>query len=85
MPPRTVADFAAHGLHVSLGCRCGGVQVVAPDVLNATFGPDFDLVANRAEVSRQLYCPACGERRPAVLLEEPPPAPEEEASGASAI
>ncbi|MEO9228885.1 MAG: hypothetical protein ABI216_08070 [Devosia sp.] len=41
------------------------------DVLDATFGPDFDLVGNHREVNRQLYCPACGESRPTVLLEKP--------------
>ncbi|ODU67781.1 MAG: hypothetical protein ABT00_20255 [Bordetella sp. SCN 68-11] len=70
MPARTVADFAASGLPVSLSCSaCGRVQVPPPDVLDAAFGPDFDLVAHHREVSRRLCCAACGEPRPAVLLD----------------
>ena len=41
------------------------------DVLDATFGPSFDLVAHHREVGQQLNCPVCGRPRPAVLLEEP--------------
>ena len=67
MPPRTVAEFIAHGLHVALSCQsCGGVHVAPLDVLDATFGPDFDLVAHHREVGRQLHCPTCGEPCPVV-------------------
>ena len=77
----TVADFAAHGLHVTLECRsCGGVQVAPLDVLDATLGPDFDLVAHYQEVGRQLYCPVCSEPRPVVLLETPLTLTDEESS-----
>jgi hypothetical protein len=72
MPPRTVAEFAAHGLRVTLSCcSCQRVQVLAPDVLDATFGPDFDLVAGQRQIASQLYCPSCGSPRPGVILEEP--------------
>jgi hypothetical protein len=69
-PPRTVAEFAAHGLRVHLTCgACKSTQAVALDVLDATFGPDFDLVAGHRQLSSQLYCPACGAPRPDVSLE----------------
>lgn len=68
---RTVAEFAAVGLSVSLSCSlCQRVQVVAPDVLDATFGPEFDLVAGRRQITSQLYCPHCGASRPSVVLED---------------
>ncbi len=72
MPARTVAEFAAARLTVRLACSsCGGVQVLAPDVMDAAFGPDFDLVRDWREVSRQVACPLCGAARPGVVLGEP--------------
>jgi hypothetical protein len=69
--PRTVAEFAAVGLSVSLSCgSCQRVQAVPPDVLDATFGPDFDLVAGQGQITSQLYCPHCGASRPRVVLED---------------
>jgi hypothetical protein len=72
MPPRTVAEFADHGLRVAHSCgSCQRVQVLAPDVLEAAFGPDFDLIAGQRQIASQLYCPACGASRPGIILDEP--------------
>lgn len=69
MPNRTVADFIANGLEVSIACRvCGHTATLSLDVLDATFGSDFDLVASQREIANQLYCPACGAPRPVVHL-----------------
>ena len=73
MPPRTVAQFTALGLRVTLSCgSCHRVQVLAPDVLDATFGPGFDLIAGQRQIASQLYCPHCGASRPGVVLDAPP-------------
>lgn len=70
MTPRTVAEFAALGLKVCLSCRgCARVSTLPFDVLDATFGADFDLIVGQRQISSQLYCPACGASRPTVILE----------------
>ncbi|MEQ1901597.1 MAG: hypothetical protein ABL866_12790 [Devosia sp.] len=61
--PRTVAEFATRGRFVVVRCGpCSHQRFVAPDVLEAAFGPDFDCYAGMAELRSQLRCDRCGER-----------------------
>ena len=39
-----------------------------PESLILTFGEDFDLIANVAEVASTLYCPVCGARKPNIYF-----------------
>ena len=65
--PRTIAEFAEHNRRVALHCEaCHRSQQMALDVLEATFGPDFDLYDGYKELRAQLYCPYCGAPRPRV-------------------
>jgi hypothetical protein len=70
--PRTVAEFAEYQRSVALHCeRCYRSQVMATDVLDATFGPEFDLYLGYRELRAQLYCPHCGAPRPRVSFFDP--------------
>jgi hypothetical protein len=70
--PRTVAEFSEHHRLVVLHCeRCHGSQVMATDVLDATFGPEFDLYSGYRELRAQLYCPHCGAPRPRATFFNP--------------
>lgn len=61
--PRTVSEFAAHGRFVVVRCRhCNRSRNVPPDVLDAAFGPDFDIYDGYAGLQQELRCDQCGER-----------------------
>ena len=66
---RTVAELAAIGRHVIVRCDdCDWSRNVLPDVLSVTFGDDFDVIANIAELRSQLRCDRCGRRHRSVEL-----------------
>ena len=50
--PRTIAEFGAHQRQVWVGCGpCNRRRLVANDVLEAMFGPDFDRLVMIAFIS----------------------------------
>jgi hypothetical protein len=58
--PRTVREFAENGRVVVVRCaHCGRVSRVPPDVLDAVFGPDFDLYDGYAGLVAELRCDQC--------------------------
>jgi hypothetical protein len=66
---RTVAELAAMGRHIVVRCiDCDWSRNVLPDVLSATFGEDFDVISNIAELRSQLRCDRCGRRHRSVEL-----------------
>jgi hypothetical protein len=55
-----VREFAENGRVVVVRCsHCGRVRNVAPDVLDAVFGPDFDLYDGYAGLMAELRCDQC--------------------------
>ena len=68
--PRTTLEFLKHGRVVVLHCvsGCGHRAHQDPKSLILTFGEDFDLIGNVAEVASTLYCPVCGARKPNVYF-----------------
>jgi hypothetical protein len=61
--PRTVSEFAEHGRAVIVRCEsCPRTRRVPPDVLDALFGPDFDLYDGFAGLKSELRCDQCGEK-----------------------
>ena len=70
--PRTVREFAEQGRRVLVHCaRCDASRQVPPDVLEATFGPDFDLYAGYAALGEELRCAQCGEKRRSIDFVNP--------------
>lgn len=70
--PRTIAEFGDSYRRVVLHCEaCHRAQDMALDVLDATFGPDFDLYSGLKEVRAQMYCPHCGTPRPRISFFNP--------------
>jgi hypothetical protein len=62
--PRTVREFGEHGRQVMIHCgQCHTARQVPNDVLEAAFGPDFDLYAGYAALLEELRCAQCGEKR----------------------
>src|SRR4051812_16954389 len=67
--PRTVAEFADHGMRVVVICDdCTCQRTVPPDVLSLTFGDDFDCYSSLIELQLQLRCECCGQRRRRIRL-----------------
>lgn len=65
----TVAALAAAGRHLIVRCDdCDWSRTVLPDVLSVTFGDDFNVVANIAELRSRLRCDRCGRRHRSVVL-----------------
>ena len=70
--PRTVREFAQNGRKVMLHCgQCHTGRQVPTDVLDATFGPDFDLYAGYAALLEELRCAQCGEKRRSIDFIDP--------------
>jgi uncharacterized Zn finger protein len=62
--PRTVEQLAVANRRIVVRCEeCQHTKEVAPDVLDMTFGPDFDVYAGFRELEAQLRCEACGKPR----------------------
>ncbi len=67
--PRTVAEFAQHGMRVVVACDdCDSRRVVSPDVLSLTFGDEFDCYSSLVELRLQLRCEHCGKRNRRIEL-----------------
>lgn len=70
--PKTVREFGEHGRKVMVHCgQCHTARQVANDVLEATFGPDFDLYAGFAALGEELRCEQCGEKRRTIDFVDP--------------
>ena len=61
--PRTVREFVQHMREVHVHCgECQHRRKVPPDVLEAAFGPDFDLYDGYAALVAELRCDRCGKK-----------------------
>ena len=69
--PRTVAEFAAHQRSVWVGCgECNRRRRVQSDVLEAMFGPDFDLYDGFAALEAELRCETCGQKHRLIIFND---------------
>ena len=69
--PRTVSEFAGNLRSVWLHCsECQRKRLVPPDVLDAMFGPDFDLYAGFAALETELRCESCGKKHRTILFRD---------------
>ena len=67
--PRTVAEFGANQREVWVQCSpCGQKRKVPLDVLDAMFGPDFDLYAGYAALESELRCELCGKKHRTIVF-----------------
>jgi hypothetical protein len=67
--PRTVSEFAANQRSVHVLCSpCQRKGLVPPDVLEACFGPDFDLYDGFAALEAELRCEECGKKHRTILF-----------------
>jgi len=67
--PRSVSEFAANQRHVIVYCgECARKREVPPDVLDAMWGPDFDLYDGYAGLVSELRCEACGKKHRTILF-----------------
>ena len=73
--PRTIAEFAQHQRAVLVHCApCNRRRRTPADVLEAVFGPDFDLYAGYAALEAELRCDACGKKHRQILfVDDTPP------------
>ncbi|MEQ1771197.1 MAG: hypothetical protein ABL879_15300 [Devosia sp.] len=70
--PRTVSEFAAGRREVQVHCaECMRRRVVPPDVLDAAFGPDFDLYDGYAGLVAELRCDQCGKKHRTIVFRYP--------------
>ena len=69
--PRTIEEFAANHRTVLVQCGpCGRKRPVPNDVLEACFGPDFDLYAGFAALEAELRCDACGKKHRTIIFRD---------------
>ncbi len=69
--PRTISEFAQNNRHVWVLCSpCGRRRPVPTDVLDAMFGPDFDLYAGYAALGSELRCDQCGKKHRTILFQD---------------
>jgi hypothetical protein len=69
--PRTVSEFGAHTRSVWVHCSpCQRKRLVPIDVLDALFGPDFDLYDGFAALETELRCEACGKKHRTILFRD---------------
>ena len=67
--PRTVSEFAANQRHVIVKCSaCQRRRNEPPDVLEAMFGPDFDLYGGYAALTAELRCDQCGKKHRLIVF-----------------
>lgn len=72
--PRTIAEFAAQQRAVLVCCNeCQRRRREPNDVLDAIFGPDFDLYAGYSILIATLRCDACGKKHREVLFQDERP------------
>lgn len=69
--PRTVREFADNQRSVWVHCSpCQRKRQVPPDVLEACFGPDFDLYDGFAALEAELRCDACGKKHRTIIFRD---------------
>ena len=69
--PRTVGEFAANQRQVWVGCsECNRRRLVPNDVLDALFGPDFDLYDGFAALEAELRCETCGKKHRLIIFHD---------------
>lgn len=69
--PRTISEFAVSNRFVFVLCSpCGKRRLVPLDVLDAMFGPDFDLYAGYAALESELRCEHCGKKHRTILFQD---------------
>lgn len=69
--PRTVSEFAASTRSVWVGCsECNRRRRVGNDVLDAMFGPDFDLYDGFAALEAELRCETCGKKHRLIIFHD---------------
>lgn len=72
--PRTVREFADNMRDVIVVCgACEAKRVVAPDVLMAAFGGDFDLYDGLSGLEAELRCEMCGKKHRTVVFRDRTP------------
>lgn len=75
--PRTVREFADHQRHVLIRCGdCERTRNEPADVLEAMFGPDFDLYDGYAALESELRCDRCGKKHRLIVFRDTTPTPE---------
>jgi hypothetical protein len=69
--PRTVGEFAGNSRSVWVGCgECNRRRLVRNDVLEAMFGPDFDLYDGFAALEAELRCETCGKKHRLIIFHD---------------
>ena len=69
--PRTVSEFAANQRHVIVKCgECQRTRNEPADVLEAMFGPDFDLYDGYSALEAELRCDRCGKKHRLILFRD---------------
>lgn len=72
--PRTVSEFAANMREVHVHCsECQRRRAVAPDVLAAAFGENFDLYDGYAALVAELRCDQCGKKHRLIVYRDTTP------------
>lgn len=84
--PRTIAEFGGHQREVWVQCSpCGHKRRVPLDVLEAMFGPGFDLYAGYAALEAELRCEMCGKKHRTIMFRDMSPRPTGEVSFEDAL
>lgn len=69
--PRTVREFAENQRHVLVKCgECSRTRNEPSDVLEAMFGPDFDLYDGYAALESELRCDRCGKKHRLIVFRD---------------
>jgi len=69
-----VSEFAANQRHVIVKCsECQRQRNEPPDVLEAMFGPDFDLYDGYAALEAELRCDQCGKKHRLIVFTDTTP------------
>ena len=69
--PRTVSEFAANQRHVIVKCgECQRTRNEPADVLEAMFGPDFDLYDGYSALEAELRCDRCGKKHRLIVFRD---------------
>jgi RNase P subunit RPR2 len=74
--PRTVREFADNNRHVLIRCsECAWTRNEPADVLEAMFGPDFDLYDGFGALTAELRCDRCGKKHRLIIFRDTTPYP----------
>ena len=73
---RAVREFADNQRHVLVSCsECQRQRNEPADVLEAMFGPDFDLYDGYAALVSELRCDRCGKKHRLIVFRDTTPYP----------